>query len=307
MSSSSPKRKATKTQSSGSSGATSSPNQGLRQQLRRGYLQRCDVLERELRDFASFNRTGYGWCWSSTRVPSKAQGYPQIPYGGFSSSHGYNHRPYMAHQLAWMHANGREPPNPNVTGTNLSHLCGNAQCFRLDHIHEEASGYNNRRKGCQVYIDCIEGGACPWRGIIYVCNHQPRCIRYHPAFRNPDEMEIMFPPSHNHYRAPPINARDNKTDDVNLLRQGVISVLDERRDAISFCKGIPPHSISRREGSIDGNHPQSDEESATSRKRQRVEATCAPEGRTVYVLSDDDGDMPPNIVSSVPILAPIFL
>jgi len=198
----------------------------------------------------------------------------------------------MAHQLSWMHANGEEPPNPRITGTNLSHLCGNPQCFRPDHIYEEASGPNNRRKGCQVYVECFEGDACLWRGIIYVCNHSPRCIRYHPAFRGPDEMEAMFSPGHSHNRAPPIDARDNKSDDTDLLRQGSRRVNDLRRSAIDLCNWMPPTSISRREGSIDGNHAQSDDECprVPSQQRQRVEATCASERKGVIVLNDSDSD-----------------
>lgn len=67
---------------------------------------------------------------------------------------------------------------------------------------------------------------------------------------------------------------------------------DLRRSAIDLCNWMPPTSISRREGSIDGNHAQSDDECprVPSQQRQRVEATCASERKGVIVLNDSDSD-----------------
>lgn len=100
----------------------------------------------------------------------------------------------------------------------------------------------------------------------------------------------MFPPGHSHYRAPPIHARDNRNDDVQLLSRGSGHSLELRHNAIDHIEEFPPHSVSRREGSIDGDDTQSDDEfeRAPSQRRRRVESTCSSEGKSVPVASDSD-------------------
>jgi len=251
-----------------------------RRRIRNECHTRLMIIEAELLHHVSFDRKGYGWCHTSTRKPSKKNGYVQLTFG--SLLNGYTPRPYMAHQIVWMHHSGEEPPNPRKDGLNLSHLCCNSLCLRTDHIYREETGINNRRKGCVVYIDCVEE-KCEHHGIIYVCNHEPRCIRYHPDFSDHHEMERAFPEGSSHFRPYVTDLKDKDTDDLQL-RHSRSSLRQAHLNAILLQhKAAGQFTIKRQLRSIDGPDSSGDEEVARMKSKRRLDDSINAE-------DDDDDD-----------------
>jgi len=105
-------------------------------------------------------------CHISTLTPNN-KGYVQPSLLG--------KKPLTLHVLSWLAHNvlGQIPP-----GCDISHLCGHSKCFAPDHLRCEPTVDNQRRKNCVVWVDCPHHGIClPGEFIVWVCVHQPYCIK----------------------------------------------------------------------------------------------------------------------------------
>lgn len=80
-------------------------------------------------------------------------------------------RNFLLHKVAYVAKHGLD-----VAGTT-SHLCGRSNCFNGDHVVDETSAENNRRKGCRGIVICPEHR----HQIVDLCGHQPKCIAPPPA------------------------------------------------------------------------------------------------------------------------------
>jgi hypothetical protein len=108
-----------------------------------------------------------GYCLEVQLVPTKADGYVQLSYGGA------NKFCTLGDMLGW--ARGIE-----ATGLNqISHRCHNPLCAVPAHIVIETPAENNNRKGCLVWVNCYH---CHLR--MLVCPHTPTCIKYVPGWES---------------------------------------------------------------------------------------------------------------------------
>jgi len=225
-----------------SSTESSTKESGARSKLRHDASKRVEILGKELEN-CSFNRVGYEWCHTSNRKPNKAGGYVQINFDGV--------KPYLIHQLSWMHSNNREPPNPRAEEhLTISHKCDNSLCFNADHLCEESNEDNNRRKGCLVYTLCAvcdNTDQCLGRGIAIVCPHRPRCVRSHSEFKSNQDMETTITDNSDHY-LPKFDNRDNSKENTQSMSRTVIR---DRRAAVKQQYQRNNAEIPKRRSSID--------------------------------------------------------
>jgi hypothetical protein len=120
-------------------------------------------------------------CWESNNVPTKVSGYIQFSFNGCNKLG-------TLHRLAYLARQDRNAVVPLV-GTiklggqdmDVSHRCANTKCMNPDHMCLENKEANNRRKNCLVWIECHHPNCDRSEGFIFVCTHQPRCIKIHPT------------------------------------------------------------------------------------------------------------------------------
>jgi len=111
-----------------------------------------------------------GYCIECQLKPSKEGGYIQV------SSGGANKFCVLGEMVAW--AKGVRPTQED----QVSHLCHRPTCVVPAHVTIESARANNARKGCRVWVDCPH---CPLK--IFICDHQPACIRYAPGYSTWEE------------------------------------------------------------------------------------------------------------------------
>ncbi|OAQ62789.1 zinc-binding loop region of homing endonuclease domain-containing protein [Pochonia chlamydosporia 170] len=84
---------------------------------------------------------------------------------------------YLLHIIAWISRTQRSQAldqHGNInTRYQISHLCGNRNCFNPQHLHEEEATVNNRRRYCGDPVVCMEHG----HELVNLCKHIPRCIK----------------------------------------------------------------------------------------------------------------------------------
>ena len=98
-------------------------------------------------------------------------------------------KPMVLHKIAYMAVHG-----PPVAGLEISHLCHNSTCCKIEHLFAEPGLLNNARKGCAVWVYCPHQHPNNRQCIVWVCGHGsaagnlPYCIRNHPAGVYVDDM-----------------------------------------------------------------------------------------------------------------------
>lgn len=111
--------------------------------------------------------TPQGWCRVIGLRESKENGYVQVSWAGA------NKFAVLQEVVVW--ANGETVQ----AGEDASHLCHQKKCVNRSHIVPESSLSNQARKGCRVWVSCSH---CSKK--VFVCFHQPACIKYCPGFRD---------------------------------------------------------------------------------------------------------------------------
>lgn len=108
-----------------------------------------------------------GWCRVVGLRESKENGYVQVSWAGA------NKFAVLQEVVIW--ANGETVR----AGEDASHLCHQKKCIHSSHIIPESTVANQARKGCRVWVGCSH---CSKK--VFVCFHQPPCIKYCPGFRD---------------------------------------------------------------------------------------------------------------------------
>lgn len=80
----------------------------------------------------------------------------------------------QCHQFVWLYHSPGE-----MIELDISHLCANPGCCRLDHLCEESRNDNIGRRGCPGYLIHRRTGL-----VIRVCKHDPTCRKSQYYDRN---------------------------------------------------------------------------------------------------------------------------
>lgn len=99
-------------------------------------------------------------------VLEKQRGIDKMETGYCRFSH--NGRKMMAHRFVFL------CKNPHILDTSdvqVSHLCANRSCCRIDHLVNEDRKQNMARIGCLGYIRASNGT------FYSACCHEPHCLK----------------------------------------------------------------------------------------------------------------------------------
>jgi len=107
----------------------------------------------------------------------KSTGYVKVMFLGI---------PLLLHRIAYLIKGLGWPKN------DASHLCHHSLCINPDHLFDEPSGFNQRRKNCRPWIMIKGGKRRKKHGIrkerrhylVWLCKHQPLCHRYCKHYPN---------------------------------------------------------------------------------------------------------------------------
>lgn len=89
----------------------------------------------------------------------------------------------LAHRVIYEAHHG--PPSVDM---DVSHLCHNESCCKVEHLHQESHADNMKRIGCMGWL---KFGDNP-RKVVSACVHTPHCVKVTPHTRrtiNPTQVD----------------------------------------------------------------------------------------------------------------------
>lgn len=163
-------------------------------QQRPGAVSACRDILRNLRERGNSLLPANSWCELCTLKPSKQGGYIQLSWRG------ENKFATLQEVLIWSKGQVRPATFDVKEGETIittaggqefdvSHLCHNTRCMVADHVVAEPRQQNNGRKGCLPWISCSPAcSLCSGNRVVFLCTHDPPCIRWHPAYSGQREL-----------------------------------------------------------------------------------------------------------------------
>jgi hypothetical protein len=140
----------------------------VRREITRELCSIDTVFAKEIVEKYNSQATQQGWCRVVALKESKENGYVQVSWGGANK--------FACLQSVVVWANGETLK----AGEDASHLCHQKKkCVNRAHIIPESTLDNQVRKGCRVWVNCNH--CCK---KVFVCSHQPACIKYCAGFRD---------------------------------------------------------------------------------------------------------------------------
>ena len=115
--------------------------------------------------------TNSQWIWDSTGsfkclVPN--EGTVGIDHTVGHDRFSFKGKKVIASRFVLLYHSGREQA---PTGTECSHLCGNAHCINRDHLIFESRQENMSRIGCRGFVRTED------MKYICLCDHTPKCLK----------------------------------------------------------------------------------------------------------------------------------
>jgi len=129
----------------------------------------------------SSDASGFVICW---KIPREAEGIDHTPAGYCRMS--FARKKVMCHRFVAEHIKGKQLSDE----TQVSHLCGNADCCRPSHLCLESRQENMSRIGCVGYVvhKTANGLFSP---AIRVCSHNPPCKKVKVIESTPEILTSM--------------------------------------------------------------------------------------------------------------------